>query len=122
MNKAPLLLKNKTALRKFIKSQKAAGKTIALVPTMGALHAGHASLIKKARQLADAVVRVSDLLKKSGNIIIKTDNTNLYEFTLEQIQETGFTLISKTEDYVFDETKDIQSEYERNFRSLGQNL
>ena len=56
MNKAPLLLKNKAALRKFIKSQKAAGKTIALVPTMGALHAGHASLIKKARQLADAVV------------------------------------------------------------------
>lgn len=56
MNKTPLLLKNKTALRKFIKSQKAAGKTIALVPTMGALHAGHASLIKKARQLADAVV------------------------------------------------------------------
>ena len=56
MNKAPLLLKNKAALRKFIKSQKAAGKTIALVPTMGALHAGHASLIKKARQLADSVV------------------------------------------------------------------
>lgn len=56
MNKTPLLLKNKTALRKFIKSQKAAGKTLALVPTMGALHAGHASLIKKARQLADAVV------------------------------------------------------------------
>lgn len=56
MNKAPLLLKNKTALRKFIKSAKKDGKTIALVPTMGALHAGHASLIKKARQLADAVV------------------------------------------------------------------
>lgn len=56
MNKAPLLLKNKTALRKFIKSAKKGGKTIALVPTMGALHAGHASLIKKARQLADAVV------------------------------------------------------------------
>ena len=56
MNKAPLLLKNKAALRKFIKSAKKGGKTIALVPTMGALHAGHASLIKKARQLADAVV------------------------------------------------------------------
>jgi pantoate--beta-alanine ligase len=33
-----------------------AGKTIALVPTMGALHEGHASLIRKARELADVVV------------------------------------------------------------------
>jgi pantoate--beta-alanine ligase len=32
------------------------GQTIALVPTMGALHEGHAALIRKARELADIVV------------------------------------------------------------------
>jgi pantoate--beta-alanine ligase len=32
------------------------GKRIAVVPTMGALHRGHTSLIERARQLADVVV------------------------------------------------------------------
>ncbi len=43
-------------LKKYIKEAKKEGKTIGLVPTMGALHAGHISLIKAARQKADVVV------------------------------------------------------------------
>jgi len=36
--------------------QRSAGKVIGLVPTMGALHAGHLSLIRQARKASDVVV------------------------------------------------------------------
>ena len=42
--------------RKQIKAWKKEGKTVGLVPTMGFLHEGHASLIKKCREQNDVVV------------------------------------------------------------------
>ena len=44
------------ALRATLNEARRAGKTIAFVPTMGNLHAGHISLMRQARDHADLVV------------------------------------------------------------------
>lgn len=51
-----ILCKTVAELRNEITGAKAAGKTIGLVPTMGALHEGHASLVKAANKENDVVV------------------------------------------------------------------
>lgn len=43
-------------IRKFVKQKHSEGKTVGLVPTMGYLHEGHASLIKAARKENDIVI------------------------------------------------------------------
>jgi pantoate--beta-alanine ligase len=45
-----------SALRGAIDSFRSAGETVALVPTMGALHAGHMALVEEARRRARRVV------------------------------------------------------------------
>jgi pantoate--beta-alanine ligase len=45
-----------SALRSALLPWRESGKTVALVPTMGALHRGHMALVAEARRMADKVV------------------------------------------------------------------
>ncbi len=50
------LIHTAAEIEAFVQETKAAGRTIAFVPTMGALHEGHLTLVDLAKQRADVVV------------------------------------------------------------------
>jgi pantoate--beta-alanine ligase len=52
----PRVIRTQPALRRAIANFRRRGCTIALVPTMGALHEGHFSLVRRAQSRADCVV------------------------------------------------------------------
>jgi pantoate--beta-alanine ligase len=53
---SPVVVETIEAIRSELAALRAQGRTVALVPTLGALHDGHLEHVKRARKLADVVV------------------------------------------------------------------
>ncbi len=56
MAKRPAIARTVSALRRMLLPYRRRAQTIALVPTMGALHAGHLTLVREGKRRADRVV------------------------------------------------------------------
>ena len=57
------------------------------------------------------------ILKDDGTIIFKTDNRELFDYSLESFENAGFKIVSKTYEYLGDDTFDSVTEYEEWFRN-----
>lgn len=59
------------------------------------------------------------ILKDDGRLIFKTDNVDLFEYSLKMLPENGFKIISYTDNYDGLDEFDTQTEYEQFFRNEG---
>ena len=66
--------------------------------------------------------RYDQILAKDGRVEFKTDNRDLFAFSLEEVTEAGWTLEASTWDLHHDETMNqgnVMTEYEAKFSSMG---
>lgn len=69
------------------------------------------------------LARYAAILKKGGEIRLKTDNRDLFDFSLEEFRETGWTLSDVTFDLHSDPVPgDVMTEYEAKFSRKGNKI
>lgn len=100
-------LTDAAALRAQVAAWRSAGESVAFVPTMGALHAGHGALVTQARQQADRVIvsifvnpkqfaphedfsRYPRQMEQDIALLHKVGCAALFAPTVETIYPTGF--------------------------------
>ncbi|MBQ1193694.1 MAG: tRNA (guanosine(46)-N7)-methyltransferase TrmB [Lachnospiraceae bacterium] len=68
------------------------------------------------------LARYNEILKADGRIEFKTDNKDLFEFALEEVEPAGWKIEAFTRDLHHDEKMfagNIMTEYEEKFSSMG---
>ena len=59
------------------------------------------------------------ILSSGGRIAIKTDNPDLFAFSLKNCEKLKYNIISSTDDYDMGDPLDALTEYEESFRAQG---
>ena len=71
------------------------------------------------------LARYDQILQPDGIVEFKTDNTDLFDFSLEEIEPAGWKLLAMTRDLHKDPDMregNIMTEYETKFSALGQKI
>ncbi len=63
--------------------------------------------------------KYNDIFKTNNHIIIKTDNLNLFNFSIESLLEYKYKILYKTNDLHKEQIDNIETEYEEKFSNLG---
>ena len=74
---------------------------------------------KRRLTYSNFLLEYKRILKKGGYIIFKTDNSDLYAYSLESFFEAGLKVISIDENYDGLDPDDVPTEYEEFFRNEG---
>ncbi len=78
---------------------------------------------KKRLTYRERLKQYFTVLKEDGILTFKTDNTGLFEFTLQEVQAANLKILDITRDlHAGDYPDNIETEYEAKFSGLGENI
>ena len=59
------------------------------------------------------------VFRNNGHIVMKTDNTDLFRYSIDSLKEYGYKVIYQTDDLYKENVFNIMTEYERKFTKKG---